>query len=159
MAVPYFHFYKLEPMKYVKPTIRLTWIFFSPLQSQAFWFDYSISGSIIPWHCIVVNSTIISFPTKVEEKKPPATGCHLRKVYSTLNSWLYAEILQKPHCKKRGGSCKQCQGDTGGQCGPPQHINQCSLSCLVRIAIEAPSESDLNEIIDVWQRISRKINV
>ena len=39
---------------------------------------------------------------------------------------------------KRGGrSCKQCQGETGRQCGPPQHIKQCSLSCLIRIAIVA----------------------
>ena len=33
-------------------------------------------------------------------------------------------------------------------------LNECSLSCLMRIAIEAPeelSESDLNEVIDVWQ--------
>ena len=52
--------------------------------------------------------------------------------------------------------------NTGRQCGAPQHIKQCSLSCLVRIAIEAPeelSESDLNEIIDVWQRKSRLFEV
>ena len=53
-------------------------------------------------------------------------------------------------------------GNAGRRCGPPQHIKQCSLSCLMRIAIEAPeelSESDLNEIIDVWQHKSRKISV
>ena len=31
--------------------------------------------------------------------------------------------------------------------------SKCSLSCLMRIATEAPEElSNLNEIIDVWQR-------
>ena len=43
---------------------------------------------------------------------------------------------------------------------PTAHKTVCSLSCLMRIAIEAPeelSESDLNEIIDVWQQKSRSI--
>ena len=83
---------------------------------------------------------------------------------------LYAEILQRgeanlPYFKKRGGggaAASSVRGNTGRQCGPPQHINQCSLSCLMRIAIEAPeelSESDLNEIRDVvWQRKSRRIS-
>ena len=57
---------------------------------------------------------------------------------------------------KRGDTAaSSVRGNTGRQCGPPQHIKQCSLSCLMRIAIEASeelSESDLNEIIDVWQR-------
>ena len=41
-------------------------------------------------------------------------------------------------------------------------FSDCSLSHLMRIAIEAPevlSESDLEEIVDVWQRISRRENV
>ena len=50
---------------------------------------------------------------------------------------------------------------TGRQCGAPQHMTQCSLSCLVRIAMapEELSESDLNEIIAVWQRKSRLFEV
>ena len=61
--------------------------------------------------------------------------------------------------KKRGAATSSVRGNTGRQCGPPQHIKQCSLSCLMRIAIEAPeelSERNLNEIIDVWQRKSRR---
>ena len=92
-----------------------------------------------------------------------------RHSHASNSCGMYAEILQK-QCKKRVGgggggcSCKQSQGEhnTGRQCGPPQHIKQCSLSCLIRIAIEAPeelSESVLNEIIDVWQRKSRRISV
>ena len=45
-----------------------------------------------------------------------------------------------------GAQLQAVSGNTGRQCGPPQHIKQCSLSCLMRIAIEAPeelSESDL----------------
>ena len=41
-------------------------------------------------------------------------------------------------------------------------LSDCSLSHLMRIAIEAPevlSESDLEEIVDVWQRKSRRVNV
>ena len=41
-------------------------------------------------------------------------------------------------------------------------LSDCSLSHLIRIAIEAPevlSESDLEEIVDVWQRKSRRVNV
>ena len=41
-------------------------------------------------------------------------------------------------------------------------LSDCSLSDLMRIAIEAPevlSESDLEEIVDVWQRKSRRVNV
>ena len=41
-------------------------------------------------------------------------------------------------------------------------LSDCSLSHLMRITIEAPevlSESDLEEIVDVWQRKSRRVNV
>ena len=41
-------------------------------------------------------------------------------------------------------------------------LSNCSLSHLMRIAIEAPevlSESDLEEIVDVWQRKSCRVNV
>ena len=41
-------------------------------------------------------------------------------------------------------------------------LSDCSLSHLMRIAIEAPevlSESDLEEIVDVWQRKSRRVSV
>ena len=41
-------------------------------------------------------------------------------------------------------------------------LSDCSLSHLMRIAIEAPevlSESDLEEIVDVWQRKSCRVNV
>ena len=41
-------------------------------------------------------------------------------------------------------------------------LGDCSLSHLMRIAIEAPevlSESVLEEIVDVWQRKSRRVNV
>ena len=41
-------------------------------------------------------------------------------------------------------------------------LSDCSLSHLMRIAIESPeelSESDLEEIVDVWQRKSRRVNV
>ena len=89
--------------------------------------------------------------------------------YTTTSTELYAEILQGGrgganlrYLKKEGGAAaSSVRGSTGRQCDPPQHIKQCSLSCLMRIAIEAPeelSESDLNEIIDVWQRKSRIIS-
>ena len=41
-------------------------------------------------------------------------------------------------------------------------LSDCSLSHLMRFAIEATevlSESDLEEIVDVWQRKSRRVNV
>ena len=41
-------------------------------------------------------------------------------------------------------------------------LSDCSLCHLTRIAIEAPEvlfESDLEEIVDVWQRKSRRVNV
>ena len=62
---------------------------------------------------------------------------------------------------KRGGQrSKQCQGEHWKAMWSPTAHKQCSFSCLMRIAIEAPeelSESDLNEIIDVWKRKSRRI--
>ena len=61
-----------------------------------------------------------------------------------------------------GAAASSVRGNTGRQCGPPHYIKQCSLSCLMRIAIGAPeelSESDLNEIIDVWQRKLRILSV
>ena len=67
-----------------------------------------------------------------------------------------------PYFKRGGTAASSVRGNTGRHSGPPQHIKQCSLSCLMRIAIDAPeelSESDLNEIIDVWQRKSRRISV
>ena len=41
-------------------------------------------------------------------------------------------------------------------------LSDCSLSHLMRIAIEGPkvlSESDLEEVVDVWQRKSRRVYV
>ena len=86
---------------------------------------------------------------------------HTQQVDS-LRTGLYAEICKGgggganlPYIKRGGTAASSVRGNTGRQCGPPQHIKQCGLSCLMRIAIEVPeelSESDLNEIIDVWQR-------
>ena len=41
-------------------------------------------------------------------------------------------------------------------------LSDCSLSHLMKIAIEAPevlSDSDLDEIVNVWQRKSRRVSV
>ena len=41
-------------------------------------------------------------------------------------------------------------------------LSDCSLSHLMKIAIEAPevlSDSDLNEIVNVWQRKSRRVSL
>ena len=41
-------------------------------------------------------------------------------------------------------------------------LSDCSLSYLMKIAIEAPevlSDSDLDEIVNVWQRKSRRVSV
>ena len=41
-------------------------------------------------------------------------------------------------------------------------LSDCSLSHLMKIAIEAPevlSDSNLDEIVNVWQRKSRRVSV
>ena len=38
-------------------------------------------------------------------------------------------------------------------------LSDCSLSHLMKIAIEAPEVLDLDEIVNVWQRKSRTISV
>ena len=41
-------------------------------------------------------------------------------------------------------------------------LSDCSLSHLMKIAIEAPevlSDSDLDEVVNVWQRKSRRVSV
>ena len=60
---------------------------------------------------------------------------------------------------QRGGSCKQRQGEHWKTMLSPTAHKPYSLSCLMRIASEAQeelSESDLNEIIDAWQRKSKE---
>ena len=103
---------------------------------------------VLPKQLIAVTVKIADQIVPILNYQVPALALHLQRkhVASKVNATLERSFSQMKLIKTRLHNA----------------LSDCSLSHLMKIAIEAPevlSDSDLDEIVNVWQRKSRRVSV